>query len=520
MKKNYVIKPIFIFQIVSIFIYFFLSMTINIEGREFRNGWYHWPPFQYENTIYEQTFISGLDVDLANLIFGLSGNTISTKKISWANHQKELKTGELDIALGSFKTSEREQFAYFSDPYRTEVNVIYFRKGVKPSQILDSGTSIINYIKKNNLKVGFIKGYSYASKEINSFISNVDNQSFIIYSNTDKKNLYSLTLKKVDLIIIDQLSAATLKEKLKLNTQVYEYKKYKEESLIYAMFSKKTTSEEDVQKFNYGLALSKKTGQYNEVFRNYLTPVILNNFIHQNWFFILEIFGTVAFAISGIILAKKENYNIFGAFVLASLPSLGGGVIRDICVNRHPISIIRSPVYVYIVIVAVITCFILYRISSFLSIYLKKYLSKKYNIEQKQDVSKKIKKNSKKENQRFSNMLLEICDAIGIATFTLTGAGIAMEYRLSPNFIWIPIIACITGAGGGILRDIVRSEKNISTFKFSYYAQITLVWGFIFVICIENSMPDTLPIFILTTMLGVFCTRMAVIYFKIKSVKL
>ena len=52
--------------------------------------------------------------------------------------------------------------------------------------------------------------------------------------------------------------------------------------------------------------------------------------VGQRWFFTIDILGTIAFAISGILLARQGGYSLFGAFVLASLPAVGGGIIRDV----------------------------------------------------------------------------------------------------------------------------------------------------------------------------------------------
>ena len=53
--------------------------------------------------------------------------------------------------------------------------------------------------------------------------------------------------------------------------------------------------------------------------------------------------GTVAFALSGVVLVYGGQYTLFGALVLAALPAVGGGIVRDLLLQRDPLGVVRSP---------------------------------------------------------------------------------------------------------------------------------------------------------------------------------
>lgn len=55
-----------------------------------------------------------------------------------------------------------------------------------------------------------------------------------------------------------------------------------------------------------------------------------------SFIFIMDIIGTIAFAISGAMEGIRKNMDIFGINILALATGVGGGLIRDIMANRTP----------------------------------------------------------------------------------------------------------------------------------------------------------------------------------------
>ncbi len=140
--------------------------------------------------------------------------------------------------------------------------------------------------------------------------------------------------------------------------------------------------------------------------------------------FIVELIGTIAFSISGSVIAIRHNMDIFGVVVLGSTTAVGGGFLRDIVLQREDISIFYNPVFV---IVATITSLIVFLVFYFI---------------------RKFKRIPKRVWDTFFN----IVDAIGLGVFVVTGVNVTSLY--TDNTFMIMFCSVLTAVGGGIIRDI------------------------------------------------------------------
>lgn len=112
-------------------------------------------------------------------------------------------------------------------------------------------------------------------------------------------------------------------------------------------------------------------------------------------------------------------------------------------------------------------------------------------------------------------------DALGLAAFTVTGVVVAFATQSEPLWLWGPILAALTGAGGGILRDVVRSDPHIPTLKGELYPEIAFVWGgvlsFFLIWETQNINPEAILTGIVVTIVGAFATRMLAIHLNLRS---
>ena len=159
---------------------------------------------------------------------------------------------------------------------------------------------------------------------------------------------------------------------------------------------------------------------------------------------IVEIVGTIAFAISGIRLAAAKNFDIFGAYVVGFVTAIGGGTLRDVLLGLTPFWM-HQPSYVIITAVALI----------FVILFRNKLV-------------------------RLDNTFF-IFDAIGIGLFTVVG----VEKSLEAGFpIWVNIImGSITGAAGGMFRDIFINEVPL-IFRKDIYAVACVLGGIVYYCCL------------------------------------
>jgi uncharacterized membrane protein YeiH len=154
------------------------------------------------------------------------------------------------------------------------------------------------------------------------------------------------------------------------------------------------------------------------------------SFSSEFFIYVLDLFGTVAFAITGAFKAIEKKFDVIGILVLATITGVAGGTIRDIILGRIPNSIV-DPTYVIVTIASGLVIFFLYS---------------------------RLKKHW--------NLFLKF-DAIGLGVFTIIGATFAYNI-FGLNFLAILLAGILTAAGGGILRDIFVNQVPIVFVKEFY----------------------------------------------------
>lgn len=155
---------------------------------------------------------------------------------------------------------------------------------------------------------------------------------------------------------------------------------------------------------------------------------------------IMKLVGTVAFALSGSLVAISSQLDIFGVSFLACVTAFGGGILRDILLGINPPSIFNDfSVFLLALFVAVLVFIISY-------VYRKSFNSFKIKIE------------------RINNVF----DAIGLAAFVVIGSEIAY-LKVPNNGFLVVFVGMITGVGGGIFRDILI-DTTPYIFKKHIYA--------------------------------------------------
>lgn len=476
------------------------------ESKVLRSGWYQWDPYQYEVVKNELKHLTGLDVQLLRAIFGKMGIELQIDPVGWRQHQQDVKDGTRDIASGAFRSNEREAYAYYSIPYRSEKDMLYVRKDEQQKFKFKNAEDLVKILESGKYKLGVIDGYFYGGP-LMQYINDPQYADRIIKVNDDRANFTNLSERKIDAFPIDHLVGATLGWRHGWQKQVVEMPNPVFEDSIHVLFSKKTTSPELVDRFNQALLQMQNSGEYNKVIRNYLLPVLLGQTAGQTWFFIIDIIGTIAFAISGLLLARQGKYSLFGALVLAALPSIGGGIMRDILINRETLSVLKSPVYLATIFATVMFFYVVFHL---------------------EDWYRRKKKTAHGHEHMFvgrvsNHAAIEFFDALGLSTFAVVGVIVAVEAKIQPLWMWGPLLAALTGAGGGILRDVIRADADNPGLKGSFYAEVALIWGLILSLFLNwySFLPkyelSHLTLAVVGVIFGGLATRIAVVHYKIRS---
>jgi len=156
---------------------------------------------------------------------------------------------------------------------------------------------------------------------------------------------------------------------------------------------------------------------------------------------VLSIFGTIAFAISGAIVAMEEEYDIFGVYLLGVVTAFGGGAIRNLLIGVPVSALWEQEMFFQIALVSITIMFL------------------------------------------FPQRLLRhwplwgnFFDAIGLAAFAIQGALFAVKLNLPLSAAIVA--AVLTGAGGGIVRDLLASRKP-TVLRDEVYAAWAILIGLI-----------------------------------------
>ena len=162
----------------------------------------------------------------------------------------------------------------------------------------------------------------------------------------------------------------------------------------------------------------------------------------DEFIFILELIGTVAFASSGAMIAIEKKMDIFGVNVLGATTAVGGGIMRDIILGLTPPGAFSHPVYV---LVAALTSTILFVIA----------YAKPTAFESRVTTD-------------YYDKLMFWCDTAGLGIFTVVGIQAAVRAVGGENVFFFVFIGTLTGVGGGVLRDIMAGETPYILVKHIY----------------------------------------------------
>ena len=153
--------------------------------------------------------------------------------------------------------------------------------------------------------------------------------------------------------------------------------------------------------------------------------------------YLLDMIGVAVFAVSGALVAGRKQFDLLGVAVIATVTAIGGGTIRDVLLDRHPVFWIRDPTYLPVILAAAALTVLYARF------------------------------------RRPPRISLLIADALGLALFTISGAQIAEERDL-PGII-VVLMGTITGTAGGLLRDVLSAEVPLLLRQTDLYATAAIV---------------------------------------------
>lgn len=134
----------------------------------------------------------------------------------------------------------------------------------------------------------------------------------------------------------------------------------------------------------------------------------------------LDLVGVAVFAVSGVLAARSRGLDLLGVIVIAAITAIGGGTLRDLLLNRHPIFWITDAQYLTVIIASALLTVAYVRVWP------------------------------------APEGVLLVADALGLALFALSGAEVAEAAQCPP--IIVVLMGTMTGVAGGVLRDVITAQ--------------------------------------------------------------
>ena len=188
----------------------------------------------------------------------------------------------------------------------------------------------------------------------------------------------------------------------------------------------------------------------------------------------IDILGTIAFAISGVLIALNKRMDAFGVFIIAFVTAVGGGTLRDILIGQTPVFWMKDMTFIYVIFGATVLAILLrHKIN-----YLRKSLF--------------------------------LFDTIGIGLYTVLGIEKGLNAELHP--IICIALGTMSASFGGVIRDILCNEIPV-IFRKEVYATACILGGLVYFLLLQFNLDNTLTVIIAGTV--VITIRILAVVFKI-----
>src|SRR5262249_41885268 len=256
-------------------------------------------------------------------------------EIAWEDHLAAL-------AAGATASELRSRYAYFSKPYRTETDVLILPRGASGRYPFHTIEQMLDTFGKQKFRLGVVAGFVYADDRVNAFIADEAHRDQIVAVPTDAQNLRNLLAGVHDAFLADRIPAGTTAWRRHEGARIEEHP-LRFSTNIHFMLSRATQTPQMLARLNDAIDELRRSGELRRIADVYALPVLINQTLESEWFRILAFIGIVAFALSGVVLAYEGQYTLFGALVLAALPAVGGGIVRDLLLQREPLGIVQNP---------------------------------------------------------------------------------------------------------------------------------------------------------------------------------
>lgn len=173
--------------------------------------------------------------------------------------------------------------------------------------------------------------------------------------------------------------------------------------------------------------------------------------ITESIIFAVELIGTIAFAISGAMVAIDHDLDVFGVLFMAVIVALGGGTLRDILLGNLPPKMFSNYTFVAVAAAAGLVVFLLASVG------------RRFYVRHADRLDK------------INNLF----DALGLAAFTASGVQTAILSGFGDNGFLCVVMGMTTAVGGGIIRDVCVHDTPM-VFCKNVYAVASILGAIVY----------------------------------------
>jgi polar amino acid transport system substrate-binding protein len=224
-------------------------------------GWDPWEPYHYVDAAGEE---KGLDVELVTAIADGAGCHLSFERDSWANLLKRVADGEIDLISGATRTAEREDYAWFSEPYRQEVFVLFTRSDADER----FPGSTLRAKLEGGLRLGVTDAYLYGG-EVETLRDDPDFAGAFVVASIGETNVTRLVDGEIDGFLEDRFVAAAVVRRRGLEGTV-DAELVVSSNDVRLMFSKSSVDQVLVERFNESMRALRAGGEFDAIQSRYL----------------------------------------------------------------------------------------------------------------------------------------------------------------------------------------------------------------------------------------------------------
>jgi len=171
--------------------------------------------------------------------------------------------------------------------------------------------------------------------------------------------------------------------------------------------------------------------------------------------YVVDLIGAAVFAVSGALAAGRKRLDLLGVVVVATVTAIGGGTVRDLLLNRHPIFWVANPSYLVVI-----------AGSALLTVAYVRW-------------------------RPPPQKSLAVADAFGLAFFVISGARIAQQ--LDVHAISVVVMGVLTGVVGGVIRDVLTTEIPMILHRGKLYATVAITGAAVFLALVALGVPAPVP---------------------------